>query len=115
MESANKKALAYVITMEVTQMKFRPLQDRILVERVESEEKTSGGIILPDSAKEKPQQGKVVSVGPGKRDETGKLIPPEIKAGDRILFGKYTGTEIKIDAIEYIIMREEEVFGLIED
>ena len=95
-------------------MKFRPLQDRILVERVESEEKTAGGIILPDSAKEKPQQGKIVAVGPGKRDESGKIIPPEVKVGDRILFGKYTGTEIKIDAIDYIIMREEEVFGLIE-
>lgn len=95
-------------------MKFRPLQDRILVERVESEEKTVGGIILPDSAKEKPQQGKIVAVGPGKRDESGKIIPPEVKVGDRILFGKYTGTEIKLDGIEYIIMREEEVFGLLE-
>ncbi len=95
-------------------MKFRPLQDRILIERVESEEKSVGGIILPDTAKEKPQQGKVVAVGPGRRDEAGKLIAMEIKVGDKILFGKYTGTEIKIDGIEYIIMREEEVFGLIE-
>ncbi|MEW6350180.1 MAG: co-chaperone GroES [Thermodesulfobacteriota bacterium] len=95
-------------------MKFRPLQDRILIERVESEEKSVGGIILPDTAKEKPQQGKVVAVGPGRRDEAGKIIPMEIKVGDKILFGKYTGTEIKIDGIEYIIMREEEVFGLIE-
>jgi len=95
-------------------MKFRPLQDRILVERVESEEKTVGGIILPDTAKEKPQQGKIIAVGPGKRDESGKIIAMEVKVGDKILFGKYTGTEIKIDGEEYIIMREEDVFGLLE-
>ncbi len=95
-------------------MKFRPLHDRILIERVESEEKSVGGIILPDTAKEKPQQGKVMAVGPGRRDEAGKIIPMEIKVGDKILFGKYTGTEIKIDGTEYIIMREEEVFGLLE-
>ena len=95
-------------------MKFRPLQDRILVERVESEEKTVGGIILPDSAKEKPQQGKIIAVGPGKRDEAGKIIAMEVKVGDKILFGKYTGTEIKLDGEEYIIMREEDVFGLLE-
>jgi len=96
-------------------MKFRPLHDRILVERVESEEKTSGGIILPDTAKEKPQQGKVVAVGSGKRNEDGKITPLEVKEGDKILFGKYSGTEVKIDGEEYLIMREEDVLGLVED
>ncbi len=113
-EECQKLAPRYVITMEVPQMKFRPLQDRILVERLESEEKTVGGIILPDSAKEKPQQGKIIAVGPGKRDEAGKIIAMEVKVGDKILFGKYTGTEIKLDGEEYIIMREEDVFGLLE-
>ncbi len=95
-------------------MKFRPLHDRVLVERVESEEKTAGGLYLPDTAKEKPQQGKVIAVGPGKKTEDGKLVPTEVKAGDRILFGKYSGTEIKIEGQEYLIMREEDVLGLIE-
>jgi chaperonin GroES len=95
-------------------MKFRPLYDRILVERVESEEKTKGGIILPDSAKEKPQQGKIIAVGHGKRLEDGKLIPLEVKAGDTILFGKYSGSEIKIEGIEYLIMKEDDVLGLVE-
>ncbi len=95
-------------------MKFRPLYDRILVERVESEEKTKGGIILPDTAKEKPQQGKVIAVGHGKRQEDGKLIPLEVKAGDTILFGKYSGSEIKIEGNEYLIMKEDDVLGLVE-
>jgi chaperonin GroES len=95
-------------------MKFRPLHDRILVERVESEEVTKGGIILPDTAKEKPQQGKVISVGPGKKADDGKLIPLEVKAGDTILFGKYSGTEIKVEGIEYLIMREDDVLGIVE-
>ncbi|MGB6065453.1 MAG: co-chaperone GroES [Desulfomonilaceae bacterium] len=95
-------------------MKFRPLYDRILVERVESEEITKGGIIVPDTAKEKPQQGKVISVGHGKRLEDGKLIPLEVKAGDTILFGKYSGSEIKIEGNEYLIMKEDDVLGLVE-
>jgi chaperonin GroES len=95
-------------------MKFRPLYDRILVERVESEEVTKGGIILPDSAKEKPQQGKVIAVGHGKRLDDGKLIPLEVKAGDMILFGKYSGSEIKVEGNEYLIMKEDDVLGLIE-
>ncbi len=95
-------------------MKFRPLYDRILVERVESEEKTKGGIIVPDTAKEKPQQGKVIAVGHGKRLEDGKLIPLEVKAGDTILFGKYSGSEIKVEGIEYLIMKEDDVLGLVE-
>jgi chaperonin GroES len=95
-------------------MKFRPLHDRVLVERVESEEQSAGGIILPDTAKEKPQQGKVIAVGPGKRTEDGKLVPMDVKAGDTILFGKYSGTEVKIEGNEYLIMREEDVLGLVE-
>jgi chaperonin GroES len=95
-------------------MKFRPLYDRILVERVESEEKTAGGIILPDTAKEKPQQGKIIAVGHGRRLEDGKLIPLEVKAGDKILFGKYAGSEIKIEGNEYLIMKEDDVLGLVE-
>jgi chaperonin GroES len=85
----------------------------VLVQRVESEERTAGGIILPDTAKEKPQQGKIIAVGPGKRTEDGKLIPLELKEGDAILFGKYSGSEIKIDGVEYLIMREDDVLGLV--
>jgi chaperonin GroES len=95
-------------------MKLRPLQDRILVRRVEQESMTKGGIIIPDSAKEKPAEGKVVAVGNGKMGEDGKRITPDIKAGDRILFGKYAGTEVKIDGEEHLIMREDDVLGIIE-
>ena len=95
-------------------MGFRPLHDRVLVRRVEAEEKTAGGIIIPDSAKEKPQQGKVIAAGHGKSKDNGKLVPLEVKAGDTILFGKYSGQEIKLDGEEYIIMREDEVLGVIE-
>ena len=94
-------------------MKLTPLQDRLLVQRVEEEEKTKGGIIIPDTAKEKPAEGKVVSVGKGKVDEKGKPIPMEVKKGDRMLFGKYSGTEIKIEGEEYLIMREDDVLGII--
>ena len=95
-------------------MKFRPLHDRVLVRRVEQEEKTSGGIIIPDTAKEKPMQGEVVSVGPGARTEDGKLIPLDVKAGDTILFGKWSGTEVKIDGVELLIMKESDIMGVIE-
>ncbi len=95
-------------------MKIRPLQDRVIVKRLEEEEKTKGGIIIPDTAKEKPQEGKVIAVGKGKVTEDGKLIPLDVKAGDRILFGKYAGTEIKIDGEEHLIMREEDILGIIE-
>ena len=95
-------------------MKIRPLQDRVIVQRVQEEEKTKGGIIIPDTAKEKPQEGKVVAVGPGRIDEDGKRIPLEVKKGDRILMGKYSGTEVKIDGDEHIIMREDDVLGVIE-
>jgi len=95
-------------------MKFRPLHDRVVVRRIESEEKTAGGIIIPDTAKEKPQEGEVIAVGPGARDEAGKLVPIDLKAGDRILFGKWSGTEVKIDGQEYLIMKESDVMGVIE-
>ena len=95
-------------------MKLRPLQDRILVERVEEEERTKGGIIIPDTAKEKPAEGKVVAAGNGKVAEDGKRIKLEVKKGDRILFGKYSGTEVKVEGEEYLIMREDDVLGIIE-
>jgi len=96
-------------------MKFRPLQDRVLIRRLEGEEKTAGGIIIPDTAKEKPMQGEVVSVGPGARDENGKLQPLDVKAGDRVLFGKWSGTEVKLDGEELIIMKESDIMGILED
>ena len=95
-------------------MKFRPLHDRVVVRRVESEEKTVGGIIIPDTAKEKPQEGEIIAVGPGARDETGKLIPLDVKVGDRILFGKWSGTEVKLDGEDLLIMKESDVMGIIE-
>jgi chaperonin GroES len=94
-------------------MKFRPLHDRVVVKRIEAEEKTTGGIIIPDTAKEKPQQGEVIAVGPGGRDEAGKLIPIDVKAGDRVLFGKWSGTEVKIDGDEYLIMKESDIMGVL--
>jgi len=95
-------------------MKFRPLHDRVVVRRLDSEEKTKGGIIIPDTAKEKPQEGEIVAVGPGARGEDGKLHPLDVKAGDRVLFGKWSGTEVKIDGEELIIMKESDVMGVIE-
>ena len=95
-------------------MKFRPLHDRVVVRRVESEEKTAGGIIIPDTAKEKPQEGEVVAVGPGARDEAGKLVPLDVKAGDRILFGKWSGTEVKLNGEDLLIMKESDILGVLE-
>ena len=95
-------------------MKFRPLHDRVVVKRIEAEEKTAGGIIIPDTAKEKPQQGEIVSVGPGGRDEAGKLIPIDVKPGNRVLFGKWSGTEVKLDGVEYLIMKESDIMGILE-
>ena len=95
-------------------MKFRPLHDRIVIRRIEAEERTKGGIIIPDNAKEKPQEGEVVAVGPGARDEGGTLVPIDLKAGDRILFGKWSGTEVKIDGEELLIMKESDVMGVLE-
>ncbi len=94
--------------------KFRPLHDRVVVRRVEADEKTNGGIIIPDTAKEKPQEGEVIAVGPGARDEAGKLIPLDVKAGDRVLFGKWSGTEVKIDGEDLLIMKESDIMGVIE-
>ena len=95
-------------------MKFRPLHDRVVVRRGDAEEKTKGGIIIPDTAKEKPQEGAIVAAGPGARDESGKLVPLDVKAGDRILFGKWSGTEVKIDGEDLIIMKESDVMGVVE-
>jgi chaperonin GroES len=95
-------------------MKFRPLHDRVVVRRVDAEEKTAGGIIIPDTAKEKPQQGDVLAVGPGGRDESGKLTPLDVKAGDRILFGKWSGTEVVIDGEELLVMKESDILGVVE-
>ena len=96
-------------------MKFRPLHDRVVVKRIEAEDKSAGGIIIPDTAKEKPQQGEVIAVGPGGRDETGKLIPIDVKTGDRVLFAKWSGTEVKIDGVEYLIMKESDIMGVLAD
>jgi chaperonin GroES len=96
-------------------MKFRPLHDRVVVERVSADEKTAGGIIIPDTVQEKPQQGKIIAVGPGGRDENGKLIPIDVKVGERVLFGKWSGTEVKIDGHDYLIMKESDIMGVLTD
>lgn len=96
-------------------MKFRPLHDRVLVKRVEEEQKTKGGIIIPDTAKEKPMQGEVLAVGPGARNDKGELITPDVKPGDRVLFGKWSGTEVKIDGEELLIMKESDIMGVLEE
>jgi chaperonin GroES len=95
-------------------MKFRPLHDRIVLRRIEGEERTKGGIIIPDNAKEKPQEGEVIAVGPGARDENGKVVPLDLKAGDRVLFGKWSGTEVKLDGEDLLIMKESDIMGVIE-
>ncbi|AVO46212.1 co-chaperone GroES [Phreatobacter aquaticus] len=94
-------------------MKFRPLHDRVVVRRLEGEEKTKGGIIIPDTAKEKPQEGEILAVGPGGRDEAGKLVPLDVKKGDKVLFGKWSGTEVKIDGVDLLIMKESDIMGVI--
>ena len=95
-------------------MKFRPLHDRVVVRRIDAEEKTAGGIIIPDTAKEKPQHGEIIAVGPGARDEQGRLTPLDVKAGDTVLFGKWSGTEVKIDGEELLIMKESDIMGVLE-
>ena len=95
-------------------MKFRPLHDRVVVRRIESEEKTAGGIIIPDTAKEKPMEGEIIAAGPGARNETGQLVPLDVKVGDRVLFGKWSGTEVKIDGEDLMIMKESDIMGIIE-
>jgi chaperonin GroES len=94
-------------------MKFRPLHDRVVVKRIEAEDKTTGGIIIPDTAKEKPSQGEIVAVGPGGRDEAGRVVPIDLKVGDRVLFGKWSGTEVKIDNAELLIMKESDIMGVV--
>jgi chaperonin GroES len=96
-------------------MKFRPLHDRVVVRRVDEDTKTKGGIIIPDTAQEKPMQGEIIAVGPGGRDESGKLVPIDVKPGDIVLFGKWSGTEVKIDGVEYLIMKESDIMGVMED
>jgi chaperonin GroES len=96
-------------------MKFRPLHDRVVVRRLDAEEKTKGGIIIPDTAKEKPQEGEVMAVGPGARDETGKIQPLDVKAGDRVLFGKWSGTEVRIDGEDLLIMKESDIMGVLQN
>jgi chaperonin GroES len=96
-------------------MKFRPLHDRVVVKRIDAEEKSAGGIIIPDTAKEKPSQGEVIAVGPGGRDEQGKLVPLDVQVGNRVLFGKWSGTEVKIDGVEYLIMKESDIMGILEE
>ena len=95
-------------------MKFRPLHDRVVVRRIDAEEKTAGGIIIPDTVKEKPSEGEIIAVGPGGRDEAGKLVKPDVKAGDRVLFGKWSGTEVKIDGKDLLIMKESDIMGVLE-
>ena len=102
------------LSKEETFMKFRPLHDRVVVRRLEGEEKTKGGIIIPDTAKEKPQEGEIIAVGPGARDESGKLVPLDVKAGDKVLFGKWSGTEVKIDGEDLLIMKESDIMGVID-
>ena len=98
----------------MAKLKFRPLHDRVVVRRIDAEEKTKGGIIIPDTVKEKPQEGEIIAVGPGGRDEAGKLIPIDLKSGDRVLFGKWSGTEVKIDGEDLLIMKESDIMGVIE-
>src|SRR5215217_1889642 len=110
-----KDAAAAIYSNEVTRMTFRPLHDRVLVRRVEAEEKTAGGIIIPDTAKEKPQEGEVISVGSGTRGEDGSVTPLDVKAGDKILFGKWSGTEVRLDGEDLLIMKESDILGIVEE
>ena len=96
-------------------MKFRPLHDRVVVERIDAEAKSAGGIIIPDTAQEKPSQGEIIAVGPGGRDEAGKLIPIDLKKGDHVLFGKWSGTEVKLDSVDYLIMKESDIMGVLQE
>jgi chaperonin GroES len=110
---ATAAGFARPLRVIMAKLKFRPLHDRVVVKRIEAEEKSKGGIIIPDTAKEKPQEGEVVAVGPGGRDESGKLIPIELKSGDRVLFGKWSGTEVKLDGDDLLIMKESDIMGVI--
>ena len=96
-------------------MKFRPLHDRVVVKRIDAEDKTAGGIIIPDTAKEKPSEGEIIAVGPGGRDDKGNLVPIDLKTGDRVLFGKWSGTEVKLDGVDYLIMKESDIMGVLQE
>jgi chaperonin GroES len=111
--SANFSSAANAREENMAKTKFRPLHDRVVVRRIQADEKTKGGIIIPDTAKEKPQEGEVIAVGPGGRDEAGKLIPIDVKSGDRVLFGKWSGTEVKLDGEELLIMKESDIMGVV--
>jgi chaperonin GroES len=111
--STNARRAAAAMRVIMAKLKFRPLHDRVVVKRIEAEEKSKGGIIIPDTAKEKPQEGEIVAVGPGGRDETGKLITLDVKAGDRVLFGKWSGTEVKLEGEDLLIMKESDIMGVI--
>jgi chaperonin GroES len=111
--STNTRRAAAAMRVIMAKLKFRPLHDRVVVKRIEAEEKSKGGIIIPDTAKEKPQEGEIVAVGPGGRDETGKLITLDVKAGDRVLFGKWSGTEVKLEGEDLLIMKESDIMGVI--
>jgi chaperonin GroES len=103
------------LELQEERMKFRPLHDRVVVARIDPEAKSAGGIIIPDTAQEKPSQGEIIAVGPGGRDEAGKLIPIDLKKGDRVLFGKWSGTEVKLDGVDYLIMKESDIMGVLQD
>jgi chaperonin GroES len=102
-------------TAQEERMKFRPLHDRVVVKRIDPDAKSAGGIIIPDTAQEKPSQGEIIAVGPGGRDESGKLIPIDLKVGDRVLFGKWSGTEVKLDGVDYLIMKESDIMGVLQE
>jgi len=102
-------------TAQEERMKFRPLHDRVVVKRIDPDAKSAGGIIIPDTAQEKPSQGEIIAVGPGGRDESGKLIPIDLKVGDRVLFGKWSGTEVKLDSVDYLIMKESDIMGVLDE
>jgi chaperonin GroES len=107
--------ISKITTAKEDRMKFRPLHDRVVVKRIDADEKSAGGIIIPDTVKEKPSQGEITAVGPGGRDEAGKLLPIDLKIGDRVLFGKWSGTEVKIDGVELLIMKESDIMGVLTD
>ena len=113
-QGETKRGRYFTTFVQEEDMKFRPLYDRLVVRRIEAEEKTAGGVIIPDTAKEKPQEGEVLAVGPGARSENGELVPLEVKAGDRILFGKWSGTEIRLEGEDLLIMKESDVLGILE-
>jgi chaperonin GroES len=115
MISPSKSTKPFEETIGEHQMKFRPLHDRVVVERIDPEAKSAGGIIIPDTAQEKPSQGEIIAVGPGGRDENGKLIPIDLKVGDRVLFGKWSGTEVKLDGVDYLIMKESDIMGVLQE